>query len=93
MNDTLLINRIDHRDYSSKRNTVFFQIGNMHQPRIERRLMDLINNNRLINEEDVVYKYNGIEVYILTQSIPILVKLLSENNIPVYGVYAIYINR
>lgn len=90
MNDTLLINRIDHRDYSSKRNTVFFQIGNMHQPRIERRLMDLINNNRLIDEEDVVYKYNGIEVYILTQSIPILVKLLSENNIPVYGVYAIY---
>lgn len=90
MNDILLINRINHNDFSSEKKNVFFQIGLINLPKVKNKLMDIIDSNRLIDKEDVIYKYNGIEVNILTQSIPILVKLLSENNIPLYGVFAIY---
>lgn len=90
MNDILLINRINHNDFSSEKKKVFFQIGLINLPKVKNKLMDIIDSNRLIDKEDVIYKYNGIEVNILTQSIPILVKLLSENNIPLYGVFAIY---
>ena len=91
MNNILLVNKINHKDYSSQKQKVFFQIGGIHVPKVEGRLMELIGNSRLIDEKDVVYKYNGVEVNILTQSIPILVKILAENNIPIFGVYAIYI--
>ncbi len=90
MNDILLVNRINHKDFSGEKQKVFFQVGEMHLPRVEGKLMDLIGSSRLIDEKDVMYKYNGFEVDILTQSIPILVKLLAENNIPIYGVYAVY---
>ncbi|MGM0396274.1 MAG: hypothetical protein ACQEP4_04395 [Bacillota bacterium] len=90
MNDILLVNRINHKDFTSEKQKVFFQIGEIHLPRVETKLMDLIDSSRLIDEKDVLYKYNGFEVDILTQSIPILVKILCENNIPIYGVYAIY---
>lgn len=90
MNDVFLVNKINHKDFSSEKLKVFFQIGGINLPKIKNKLIDLVDFNRLIDKKDIVYKYNGIEVNILTQSIPILAKLLSENNIPIYGVYAIY---
>lgn len=90
MNEILLINRIDHRDYSGKKQKIFFQIGGMNLPRVEESLSRLIGQSRLAEKDDIVFKYNGVELNILTQSIPILMKLMIENNLSLYSVYAIY---
>jgi Fe-S cluster assembly iron-binding protein IscA len=90
MNEILLINRIDHRDYSGKKQKIFFQIGGMNLPRVEESLSRLIGQSRLVEKDDIVFKYNGVELNILTQSIPILMKLMIENNLSLYSVYAIY---
>jgi hypothetical protein len=90
MNEILLINRIDHKDYSGKKQRVFFQIGGMNLPRVEESLTSLFNISRLVEKEDIIFKYNGVELNILTQSIPIIIKLMAESNLSVYSVYAIY---
>lgn len=90
MNEILLINRIDHRDYCGKKQKIFFQIGGMNLPRVEESLSRLIGQSRLVEKDDIVFKYNGVELNILTQSIPILMKLMIENNLSLYSVYAIY---
>jgi len=90
MNEILLVNRVNPKDYSTKKQRVFFQIGGINLPKIEERLEGVLKGSRIINLEDVIYKYNGIEINILVQSIPIIVRLLSENNISVYSVYGVY---
>lgn len=90
MNEILLINRIDHKDYSGKKQRVFFQIGGMNLPRVEEGLTSLLNMSRLVEKEDIIFKYNGVELNILTQSIPIIVKLMTESNLSIYSVYAVY---
>ena len=37
-----------------------------------------------------MYKYNGVELNITTQQIPKFVRLFTENNIDIYGIYEIY---
>lgn len=90
MNDILLINRIDHKDYSGKKQRIFFQIGGMNLPKVEENLTSILNLSRLVEKEDIIFKYNGIELNILTQSIPIIVKLMTESHLSIYSVYAIY---
>ena len=90
MNEILLVNRINHKDYSGKRQKVFFQIGGMNLPKVEENLMKIISQSRLVDREDVILKYNGVELNILTQSIPIIIKLMSESNLSMYSVYAVY---
>lgn len=90
MNDILLINRIDHKDYSGKKQRIFFQIGGMNLPKVEENLTSVLNLSRLVEKEDIIFKYNGIELNILTQSIPIIVKLMTESHLSIYSVYAIY---
>lgn len=90
MNEILLINRIDYKDYSGKKQRIFFQIGGMNLPKVEENLTSVLNLSRLVEKEDIIFKYNGVELNILTQSIPIIVKLMTESNLSIYSVYAIY---
>lgn len=90
MNKILLVNRIDPRDYSNTQEKVFFLIGGMEMPLIENRLVDTIKKSELIKPDDMVLKYNGVELNISVQQIPIMVELLTKASISIYGIYQIY---
>lgn len=90
MNKILLINRLDPQDYSQAKNKVFFMIGGMNVPSVENRLIDVINDSNIIKPEDMVLKYNGIELKISTQQIPVVAKLLNNDNFSIYGIYQLY---
>ncbi|MDY0234910.1 MAG: hypothetical protein RBR71_02710 [Gudongella sp.] len=90
MNNILLINRINPKDYTGNKVKVFFLIGEINNASIKQNLMDLLDDSRVVDKSEIVYKYNGVELGILVQSIPIILKLLADSNISVYGVYAIY---
>lgn len=91
MNKILLINRLNPNDNSIIKKRIFFLLGGMNLSSIENKLIDTINNSGLIDDNnDVLYKYNGVELSIPIQSIPKLVKLLSNANISIYSVYELY---
>lgn len=90
MNKILLINRLDSSDYSQEKKNIFFIIGDMNLPAVENKLIDVINNSGLVTSEDIILKYNGVELKISTQEIPDIVKLLTKENLPVYGIYESY---
>ena len=90
MNKILLINRLDPQDYSEDKNKVFFMIGDMNIPSVENKLIDVINNSSTIRQDDMVLKYNGIELKISIQQIPIVAKLLNDEGFSIYGIYQLY---
>lgn len=90
MNKILLINRINPQDYSNTKNKVFFMIGGMNIPTVENRLMDVLNGSNIVEPEDMVLKYNGIELNITVQQIPVVVKLLCDESFSIYGIYQLY---
>ena len=90
MNKILLIDRIDPSNLSNRKNKVFFIIGGMNVPIIENKLIDTINESDFIDPNDMVLKYNGIELNISVREIPKVVKLLTDENFSIYGVYQIY---
>ncbi len=90
MNKILLINRLDPQDYSDKKIRVFFLIGGMNIPDVENRLIDVIKESKIVEPEDMLLKYNGIELNIKVQQIPTVIKLLSQNNFSIYEVYQPY---
>lgn len=90
MNNILLINRINHKDYTGEKKTVFFLIGEINNLKVKEKLMDILDTTKIVDKSEIVYKYNGVELKVLVQSIPIIIKLLSDANINIYSVYAIY---
>ncbi|MBZ2175285.1 hypothetical protein K8M07_08445 [Schnuerera sp. xch1] len=90
MNRILLINRIDSQDYSEEKYKIFFMIGGMDIPEVKNRLIDMLHNCDIIEPDDLYLKYNGIELYISIQQIPVIVKLLSKENFSIYGIYKPY---
>ena len=90
MNKILLINRLNPQDYSEQKNKDFFMIGGMNIPSVENRLIDVINDSSIIGPNDMVLKYNGIELRISTQQIPVVAKLLNDENFSIYGIYQLY---
>ena len=90
MNKILLINRLNPQDFTEKKKKVCFIIGGMNVPIVETRLMDVLKKTDILQLNDIIYKYNGIELNITTQQIPIIVKLLSKNNIDIYSIYEVY---
>lgn len=90
MNKILLINRIDPQDYSNTKNKVFIMIGGMNIPAVENRLIDVINDSNIVEPDDMVLKYNGIELNITIQQIPAIVKLLCDESFSIYGIYKLY---
>lgn len=90
MNKILLINRLNPDDVSEERHRIFFMIGDMKNPDTENKLIDVLHNSNLIEAQDLVLKYNGIELYITIKDIPAIVKLLCDNGFSIYGVYHPY---
>lgn len=90
MNKILLINRLDPQDYSDVKHRVFFMIGGMNVSDTENRIVDVINKSKMVGPDDMVLKYNGIELNISIQRIPSIVKLLSKENFSIYEIYQPY---
>ncbi len=90
MNKILLINRLNPQDFTEKKKKICFIIGGMNLPIVESRLMDVLKKSDILQVGDILYKYNGIELNITTQQVPIIVRLLSKNNIDIYGIYEVY---
>ena len=90
MNKILLINRLNPQDFTNKKKKIFFVIGGMNVPSMEKKLIELLNKSDVVEREDILYKYNGVELNISTQQIPVVVKLLSNNNISIYNIFEVY---
>lgn len=90
MNKILLINRLDPQDYSDVKQKIFFMIGGMNIPDTENRIIDVIRQSNIVESDDMVLKYNGIELNISVQQIPSVVKLLSKENFAIYEIYQPY---
>ena len=50
----------------------------------------MINDSKIIESNDMVLKYNGIELNIGIQQIPVITKLLCDKNLSIYGIYELY---
>ena len=90
MNKILLINRINPEDYSKEKKKMFFSIGGMHITAVESRILDALHKEGFIDRDNLVLKYNGIELKITTQEIPEVVKLLIKENVPIYSIFELY---
>ena len=65
-------------------------IGEMKNPKTEDRLIDVLHSCSIIEPKDLVLKYNGVEVFIRIKDIPFIIKLLTDNDFLIYGVYHPY---
>lgn len=90
MNKIMLINRINPQDYSTEKKKVFFSIGGMNITSVENRIFDVLHKNGFTQKDNLVLKYNGIELEINTQEIPKVVKILSEEDIAIYSIFELY---
>lgn len=90
MNKILLINRLSPNEYSDAKDKVFFLIGKMNKPSAENKLIDVLNKSEVVKCEDILLKYNGVELYINTQQIPTIVKILVDEEFDIYGIYQLY---
>lgn len=90
MNKTLLINRINPQDFTRHKKKMFFLIGEINVPAKEAKLIDVLNNSNLLEINDIVYKYNGVELNIEVQTIPEVVKLLARESFLIYSIFEIY---
>lgn len=90
MNETLLINRLDPKDKSEDKRRIFFLIDEINLSKIETKTMNSLKKIEGVKLEDIVHKYNGIELNITVQQIPSIVKSLAGDNISIYSIYEIY---
>lgn len=90
MNKIMLINRLNPQDYTEEKKKIFFSLGGMNVTKIENKIIDILRKSGLVGLNDLVLKYNGIELNITTQQIPSVVKLLSTENISIYSIYQNY---
>ncbi|MDR7857681.1 hypothetical protein [Tissierella sp.] len=90
MNKIMLINRLNPQDYTEEKKKIFFSLGGMNIPKVENKIIDALHNSGIIGLNDLVLKYNGIELNITTQQIPNVVKLLCKENISIYSIYQFY---
>ncbi len=90
MNKIMLISKLNPQDYTDEKKKIFFSLGGMNIPTIENKIIDILTKSKLVGLNDIVLKYNGIELNITTQQIPSIVKLLCNENISVYSIYQFY---
>ena len=86
----MLISKLNPQDYTEEKKKIFFLLGDTNDAATENKIIDIIHNSGKVDLDDIVLKYNGIELNITTQQIPIIVKLLCNGNIAVYSVYQYY---
>ncbi len=90
MYKTLLVNRVNPQDYTGIKKRIFFLIGDMNNPTIELKLVEVLKRSGYLDLQDVVYKYNGVELNIDVQKIPEVIKHLAKEDISIYSIYEIY---
>ncbi|WP_313756221.1 hypothetical protein [Tissierella sp.] len=90
MNKIMLISKLNPQDYTEEKKKIFFSLGGMNIPTIENKIIDVLHKSGLIGLNDIVLKYNGIELNITTQQIPSIVRLLCNENISIYSIYQFY---
>ena len=78
MDNILIIGKSNPKDYSTVKDKVIFIIGGVGVKAIEDKLIEILKSQDYLREDDLVFKYDGIELNIVTQNIPNIVKLLSE---------------
>ncbi len=90
MNRPLLISRLDSQDTSNKKRKIFFAIGGINTTEVSDRLIRVLHNCKFIDMNDIVFKYNGVELNITIQQVPVIIKMLCNENISIYEVYQPY---
>ncbi|MBU5256275.1 hypothetical protein [Tissierella praeacuta] len=90
MNKIMLISKLNPQDYTEEKKKIFFSLGGMNIPTIENKIIDVLHKSGLVGLNDIVLKYNGIELNITTQQIPSIVRLLCNENISIYSIYQFY---
>ena len=90
LNDILIISKTDSKDYSTEKSKVVFIIGGVGVRAIDDKLVELLKKQEYLKADDILFKYNGVELNISTQNIPNIVNMLSTNNISIYGIYKVY---
>ena len=90
MNDVLLINRIIPGGTPEKARNMTFILGDMHDIQFADKVADLIQETGFSFDENVILKYNGVEIRMLEQDIPEMIRIFNQKGIDVYGVYHLY---
>lgn len=90
MNKILLINRINIKAFQEEKRRIFFLIGDGKKGSSESYLMDVLNNLDFLEVENIVYKYNGVEILMKEENIPLIVKVLIDAEINIYSIYELY---
>nr|WP_300002856.1 hypothetical protein [Tissierella sp.] len=90
MNKVLLINRINTKDFQEDMKRIFFLIGDLQKNDTENYLMDTLNEVDFLRKENIVYKYNGVEISMQEENIPKIIKKLVEADIDIYSIYELY---
>ena len=75
---------------TEEKKKIFFSIGGMNITAVENKIIDTLSESKLIKQDDLLLKYNGIELNIDTQTIPKIIKLLSKADIEIYNVFQLY---
>ena len=90
MNDVLLINRIIPGETSGKARAMTFILGDMHDIQFADKVADLIRETGFALHENIIMKYNGVEIHLLERDIPAMIRVFISNDVDVYGVYHLY---
>lgn len=90
MNKNILINRLNPQDHTEDKKKIFFIVGGLNLPTMENDIIDVLQKKLKLSLDDIVVKYDGVELNITTQKIPEVIKILAEENIAIYSVYQIY---
>ena len=90
MNKTLLINSINTQDFTNLKKNIFFLIGDLNIPEVDNKLINILNKTDLVDKNDMVFKYNGVELNITVQTIPAIISLLIKEDLSIYSVFQTY---
>lgn len=90
MNKIMLVNNLNPQDYTEDKRKIFFVLGGMNISSVENKIIDILKKTEFVGVNDMVLKYNGIELNISIQNIPNIVKELCRENISIYSVYQCY---
>ena len=90
MNKTLLINSINPQDFTNLKKNIFFLIGDLNMLEENNKLINILNKTDLVDKNDIVYKYNGVELNITVQTIPAIISLLIKEDLSIYSVFQTY---
>ena len=90
MNKILLINRIDTKNFKTEEKRIFFLVDYEQIKDSQQHLIDTLSRVEPLSKENIIYKYNGVEICMNEKDIPKIIKVLMEANINIYSIYELY---